>query len=132
MANQTALVFDDDIFFRNFLTETLTDLNLQVTTFSAHSDFLSRINADCSSGESLPCPDFILTDNQMPGMTGLEFVKQIMLMGCKISYQNIAIISGRWTEDEMEEAQQLGCKVFQKYNSPDQIRAWIEEATEKT
>jgi len=131
MAAGTALVFDDDIFFRNFLTETLASLHLEVTTFSSHASFLSRINAECGLGDATPCPDFILTDNQMPGMTGLEFVKRIKLMGCKIPNQNIAIISGRWTEEELDAANQLGCKVFQKYNSPDQIRAWIEEAEKR-
>jgi len=123
---ETALVFDDDKFFLTLLSDTLTGLNLQVTTFSSHDLFLSQVNGDCSS-VSAPCPDFILTDNQMPGMTGLEFLARIGQMGCKIPGHRIGIISGRWDESDMERARQMGCKVFQKYNSPEQIRAWIEE-----
>jgi CheY-like chemotaxis protein len=126
MPGETALVFDDDNFFRTLWSDTLTDLNLQVITFPTHELFLSQIKDDCSS-VSLPCPDFILTDNQMPGMTGLEFLARISQLGCKIRGDRIGIISGRWEEDEIEKAMQMGWRVFQKYNSPEQIRAWIEE-----
>jgi CheY-like chemotaxis protein len=126
MSSETALVFDDDNFFRTLLTDTLTGLNIQVTSYSSHADFLSQVNADCST-DTDSCPDYILTDNQMPEMTGLEFLARIRLMGCKIPANRIAIISGRWAEGEMEKVRQLGCQVFDKYNSPEQIQLWIEK-----
>ena len=130
MAAGTAMAFDNDNFFRTLLTDTLKDLNLQVTTFSSPSPFLSQLKEDCSFGESAPCPDFILTDNWMPGMTGLEFLTAIKKMHCKIPSHRMAIISGRWDQNELETARELGCQIFQKYNSPEQIRAWIEESRE--
>ena len=126
MSAETALVFDDDNFFRTLLTDTLTGLNLQVTSYSSHALFLAQLKAgDCPA--AAPAPDFILTDNQMPGMTGLEFLSQLRQLGCRIPESRIAIISGRWDEADLATARQLGCQVFQKYNSPEQLSTWIEK-----
>ena len=48
-------------------------------------------------------------------------------MGCGIPPERLGIISVRWEEEDLEQARQLGCKVIQKYNSPEQIREWVEE-----
>jgi CheY-like chemotaxis protein len=41
-----------------------------------------------------PCTDFLLTDLMMPGMTGIEFLKKVKRMQCKIPEERKAIISG--------------------------------------
>jgi len=127
MPGETALIFDDDKFFRTLWSDTLTDLDLQVTAFPTHAAFLAQINADCGPAAA-PCPDFILTDNQMPGMSGLEFLARIGQLGCKVRRDRMGIISGRWEAEEIEQARNTGYRIFQKFNSPEQIRAWIAEA----
>ena len=127
MAGEIAIVFDDDEFFRNFFADTLAELNLQVIAYSSHDPFLSQLSSDPRLASAL-FPDFILTDNQMPEMTGLEFLTRIEQMGCKLPAQRIGLISGRWDETDMEEARKLGCKILQKFNSPEQLQAWIEES----
>jgi len=125
MSFENVLVFDDDNFFRNLLTDTLVNLNLKVTSYPSHSLFLDQLDENNRSSAA-PCPDYILTDNQMPGMTGLEFLTRIKQLGCNIPDHRIAIISGNWQDAELAEAGQLGCKVFHKFNSPEQIQTWIE------
>lgn len=126
MNTKTAIVIDDDNFFCNFLTDVLTGLNLKVASYSSPELFLSQLGVD-NCPASLSCPDFILTDNQMPGMTGLEFLVRIKELGCKLPADRVAIISGRWDEGDMKKAESLGCQIFDKYNSPEKIQAWIEE-----
>lgn len=126
MKPETAVVFDDDNFFRNLLTDTLTGLNLQVIAYPSHAPFLAQLKAGAAPAAAA-APDYILTDNQMPGMTGLEFLAQLRELGCRIPEARVAIISGRWVDADLAKAKQLGCQVFEKYNSPEQLHAWIEQ-----
>jgi len=121
MSVGTVLVFDDDNFFRTLLADTLQELDFQVVSYPSPDVFLSRRNNDAAAW-----PDYILTDNRMPGMSGMEFVQKISQLGCSIPKQRIGIISGRWDDDDLEKARNQGYQIIQKYNSPDQIRAWIE------
>ena len=128
---KTALVIDDDIFFCNLLTDILENLDLRVASYTSPERFLYQLEAD-NCPASLICPDFILTDNQMPGMNGLEFLARIKSMGCTLPDYRIGIISGRWEEVDIETANSLGCQVFDKYNSPGKIQSWVEETRKST
>jgi CheY-like chemotaxis protein len=125
MGGETALVFDDDNFFRTLLADTLADLGVEVTSYSTHAEFLARLQEGTAAVELFP--DYILTDNQMPEMTGIEFFAHLKEIGYRLPDHRLAIISGRWDDADLERAGNLGCRTFQKYNSPDQISAWIKE-----
>ena len=123
--SETALVFDDDNFFRTLLADTLAGLGIEVKSYPTHAQFLSQLQEDAVAAER--CPDYILTDNQMPEMTGIEFFNHLQEIGYRLPDHRLAIISGRWDDADLERAERLGCRTFQKYNSPDQISAWIKE-----
>jgi CheY-like chemotaxis protein len=127
MIEGTAIIIDDDPFFCNMMTDLLEEFSLKVASYSSPEALFSELDTD-GSPSTLRCPDFILTDNQMPGMTGLDFLIQIKAMGCTLPDHRIAIISGRWDDIDMEKAKSLGCQIFDKYNSPEKIHAWIKEA----
>lgn len=73
------------------------------------------------------CTDFLLTDNRMPNMTGLEFVEVQTLRGCKGHVVNKAVMSGTWSQEDREKAERLGCKVFSKPFSIEEIIVWLDE-----
>jgi CheY-like chemotaxis protein len=123
MSVATVLLFDDDNFFRTLLADTLKELDFQVVSYPSPGVFLARLNNEAAAA----WPDYILTDNQMPGMSGMEFVQKISRLGCNTPKQRIGIISGRWDNADLETARKQGYKIIEKYNSPDQIRAWVEE-----
>lgn len=83
------------------------------------------LGAPCS--HEFPCGDFLLTDNRMPRMTGLEFIARQGERGCKGVVHNKAVISGTWTNLELQTASQLGCKVFTKPYQLADILAWLSE-----
>jgi CheY-like chemotaxis protein len=85
----------------------------------------------CTCPQNFVCGDFLLTDNQMPGMTGLEFVERQTNGGCKGIISNKAVISGSWNEEELAKAKRLGCRVFSKPFSLDEISAWLDEREER-
>lgn len=62
-------------------------------------------------------------------MTGLEFSARQM-QGSKGKGGNRAVLSGTWSQEELCQAQQLGCKIFDKPYRIGDIEAWL-EAREK-
>jgi len=77
------------------------------------------------------CGDFLLTDNRMPNMTGLEFVEAQNRRGCKGIVEHKAIISGTWSTQEREKAEKLGCKIFTKPYRVEEICSWLDKRRKK-
>jgi CheY-like chemotaxis protein len=65
----------------------------------------------------------------MPNMTGLEFIEHQKSNGCKV--QNVAVMSGSWTDEEREHAKRLGCRTFKKPFKIDEIKKWLDACEKK-
>jgi len=63
----------------------------------------------------------------MPDMTGLEFLRRIKQMDCKILDDRKAIISGNWVDEDLEVANKLVRNVFVKSEAKELIGRWIEK-----
>jgi CheY-like chemotaxis protein len=125
-----ALVLEDNLECRFLLTEILKDRHLQVQAYSDPGNYLTtRDKRACQEG--CPCLGFIMTDNHMPGMSGLEFLEILETEGCKMPRERKAIISGDWTPPERERARVLGCQVFSKPYNIAEIYAWLETYSEE-
>jgi CheY-like chemotaxis protein len=110
------------------LSEILTEFGYQVTAYSNPLQYLN-----ISEGQSFPldgyCFDAILTDNKMPGMTGLEFLEKLdRERCCHLPNHRKAIISGDWPHQHQTKARQHGYKTFHKPTELNQILAWLQEA----
>ncbi len=120
-----ALVIDDDVYCLDISVEYLLDKDFTVS---------SGLRATCSMVEtglnacqmSEPCYDFILSDNRMPDMTGLEFFTYQQQCGCKISPQRKALISGDLSEKDRKIARDLGYTIFQKPCPLSTLDQWID------
>jgi two-component system chemotaxis sensor kinase CheA len=66
-----ALLVDDSAFFRNMLTPLLSTAGYQVTTVDSAIEALKL----CEKGEAEF--DIIISDIEMPGMSGFEFVEKL-------------------------------------------------------
>ena len=124
---RTAVVFDDEDLFCYLLTRILGEQDISVTTCAHPGLYLCCQPGVDSCPVEVPCVDFLITDQFMDEMTGLEFLARIKQLGCKIPDCRKAIISGNWTEETMDEARQLVPHVFEKSETKQCLARWIKE-----
>jgi CheY-like chemotaxis protein len=122
-----AIIIDDDAACRELLTILLKQRGYEVISLSDPTVCPLYEGPECTCPRDQACGDFLLTDNQMPGMTGLDFVKRQTKRGCKGIIGNKAILSGSWNHEELEQAEQLGCRVFDKPFNLGDIEGWLDE-----
>ena len=69
------------------------------------------------------CADIIITDIDMPKITGLDFIENQLKRGCKV--RNLATMSGSWSDSQMKRAAELGCKAFTKPFDINELMSWL-------
>jgi len=82
------------------------------------------LDCECVCPRGHLCTTIIISDINMPNMTGLEFIEHQKNNGCKV--QNVAVMSGCWTDEEREHAKRLGCQTFNKPFKIDEIKKWLD------
>ena len=114
MRKPRAIVCDDDHqileLFRSMLEkrgyEVLTaETPVTCAFYSDHADSCPQHNR---------CTDVLITDNSMPGMTGLELLEIQHQRGCKLTSKNKALMTGNADSEMKDRAAELGCRVFLK------------------
>jgi len=123
------VVIDDKDAMRDLICIILKKRGYEI--YASSDPLVCPVYLDCEC----PCPDehvcthILITDINMPNMTGLEFIKHQKSSGCKV--QNIALISGSWTDENIEHAKSLDCHVFKKPFEIDEIGKWLDECEKK-
>ena len=118
------LIFEDNDFLRATLKDILVSNGYEIYEFSNPGmcpQYLSS-NQNCLWDDS--CSDIIISDVNMPVETGLEFIKNRLSLGCKIKFR--ALMSADWTESDLQFAEKIGCKVFQKPFDLEELLEWLE------
>ena len=125
MASKVALLFEDNTLCRDLMTEILLEKDYEVTAFADPTSYIAAKNGNSACPDNT-CADALITDNQMPGMSGLELIQWMNDRGCKLPNHRKAVISGSWSHEEQEHALQLGCKIFQKPATIEEIHQWLD------
>ena len=73
--NYRIILFDDDDGVRNVLAELLGTRGYEVLAFDNPGACPLQLEPACRCGDNQTCADVILSDLEMPGMTGLEFIE---------------------------------------------------------
>jgi CheY-like chemotaxis protein len=121
------IVFEDDEAIRQSLTLLLRRNGYEVISASDPTSCpVCSTRKEACSPESV-CGDFLLTDNQMPNLTGLGFIEAQSRRGGKGIAANKAVMSGTWSSEERKKAKKLGCEIFTKPFRIEEIIEWLDE-----
>ena len=115
----TIFVIDDDDVVRDSVTVLLETRHYAVTAFSSADAFLRRDHGAAG--------DCMILDLHMPGMTGLDLLKQLRQSGDAMP---AILITGRFDSSVQAEARKLGVTLLEKPISPQLLFAAIKDAME--
>jgi CheY-like chemotaxis protein len=71
-------------------------------------------DSECECPLEYACADILITDMNMPEMTGLEMIHMMVSKGCYIPPQNKIVISSAISPEQKEEFISLGCHFLPK------------------
>ena len=106
------ILLDDNEAVRGVLSEILADRGYEVLAFSTPAICPLQMTPECRCAVNQRCTDIIVSDLDMPYMTGLGFIENQKKKNCKC--QHLVLMSGNWTEQDLLRAHELGCKTFTK------------------
>ncbi len=123
------LLFEDDDILRSILKHLLDRHGYEVFTFShpGKCPVNDSVNHKCPLDHA--CADIIISDINMPTQTGLELMKDRKQKGCKTKYR--ALMSGDWSDPDLQHAQELGCHVFHKPFNLEEMLQWLDDCSER-
>jgi DNA-binding response OmpR family regulator len=116
-------IFDDDELIRKTLSFFLKSEGYEVYDFPRPDLCPYYLDQQCECEDYRLCADVFITDLNMPGESGIDFVEKQIRNGCKV--KNIAVMSADWDSPAIEHAKALGCKIFQKPFSIIELRDWL-------
>ncbi len=115
-----ALVFEDDALVRTWIVRVLEQRGYQVCAYPE-----ATICQSCLSPLGHRCADLVISDVSMPGWSGLDFLIQHHKIKCRI--QSIALMSGSWSDEDLECAHAEDCQVFYKPLQIPALMDWLEQ-----
>jgi len=122
-------VIEDDDHYRKAIKAYIEMLGHEVV--DAHDPsgcpVYGELDEQCAHRD--PCGDLLLIDQNMPKMTGLEFIRRQGERGCKGMAKCKALMSAALSNEELAQAEALGCRVFRKPFRLHHLRDWIEEVS---
>jgi len=78
-----------------------------------------------------PCADLMITDLDMPLMSGLELLELQNLRGCRLTLRNKAVLSGNLDPASRTAIRSLGCATFQKPCRFSALAPWVDECEQR-
>ena len=131
MRKPRAIICDDDHQILELFRSILEQRGYEVLTaetpvtcafYSDHAD-------SCPQHDR--CTDILITDNSMPGMTGLELLEIQHRRGCKLTSRNKALMTGSADPEMKDKAADMGCRVFFKPPDFSALLTWLQECEER-
>ncbi len=129
MKQRSALLLEDDTGIQELIETLMTHSGYSVTSCISPLDLNHSLTPclaiDSNTGLCIsdPCFDLIITDINMPHMSGLEFVKRLRQAEC--TTKHIAIMSGDWDDEKRLTAHKLDCTTFRKPFNLKDMRTWL-------
>lgn len=106
------VIIEDEESIRETMKWYFEDLGYQVVAAIA-PNFCQGINTqECTA--SSRCADLLFIDQNLSGVTGLEYVRWLISRGCRLPADQVWIMTGALTAAVRAEAAGLGCNAVAK------------------
>lgn len=79
-----------------------------------------------------PCVDVLISDVNMPHVSGIELYTEQIKCGCKILTQNRALMSSGMTVEQEATVAALGCEFFRKPFNTHEVLQWLDQCASRT
>ena len=124
-------IFDDDASNLKLLQSCMSRRDYEILTFDRA--VVCPINGATSNrcNSLKTCADIIKTDNQMPGMTGLEMLLLQAQNGCKVDIRNKILMSSDLDNKGQKILEGLGCTFFSKPFKLSELLAWLDDCEKR-
>lgn len=130
MRKRRAIFFDDEPAILNLLTLVFEERGYEVFAFHEPVDCPIYDGAG-RCDKKLPCGDLMITDLDMPRMSGLELIKLQTGRGCTMDVRNKAVLSGNLDPATQEAIRLLGCRTFLKPCRLSELTTWAGECEQR-
>lgn len=106
------LIIDDEECIRDSLAMHLSSLGHEVLTYETPVKCPAFKTHNCHMEG--PCADIIFVDQNMPGMSGLEYLKHLTHHGCLVLPPHRIMMTGDVTLELKSEIKRMGAQIVQK------------------
>lgn len=127
MRRRRAIIYDDETSVLKLLDAAMSRRGYEVMLFSEAVVCPIYQNNSTTCRNEYPCADVIITDFNMPNMTGIELLKKQMDRGCKLSNGNKALISGFLDDESRRAVDELGCTYLSKPFRLSELTNWLDD-----
>jgi len=124
-----AVIFDDNDLVRRGLWYFFDQHGYEVFTFSEPDLCPLHVVRECPCPVETSCADLIVSDVNILGRNGLDYIESLVEKGCK--QRHFALMSGNFSDTDLARASKIGCVLFTKPVEMDAFAAWV-EAVEKS
>ena len=123
VVRRRVVICDDEELIRSVLWHLFDNRNYEVFTFPYPDLCPLHVASECPCPLGTTCADIIISDVNMLGRNGLAFVEKLMAKGCRQGH--FALMSGAFSNADIERASHLGCAVFEKPLDMEALTAWV-------
>ncbi len=125
MRKPRAIIYDDDEIILDLLTHFLLKRGYQVYAYKEPKVCPIYENKFENCSHLSPCADLMISDYQMPKMTGIELYQRQAMRGCSVDIKMKAVLSGSTDPSLVEQCTRLGCSFFKKPFRLPELVEWL-------
>ncbi|MBE0576039.1 MAG: response regulator [Desulfuromonadales bacterium] len=121
------ILLEDEKAISELLRKIIQGFGHEVLAFSVPTacPFCKNHESECL--QEYPCADVVLSDNMMPNLKGIDYLKLLRTRNCKIIDENQALMSAAISAEHQEDIRALGCQFFQKPFMINTLQSWLNE-----
>lgn len=125
------LLIEDDQAFSDLVRKVIQGYGYDVLAFPDPTACPALKDQNSKCPHKYPCADILITDNMMPNMSGLAFLRLQQEGDCKVCAQNKALMTAGVTPGQQKTIDELGCYFLRKPFKLNVLKNWLDECAQR-